>query len=199
MICIRCGKSNASNSSQCGSCGAVLPRNYGTAEPTGLLSLEDGRSYEPPDRVYPNSAIQGLEEALASHLEEGAPEQDVYDWLTEMERRIADLLSFMPEANQAVLAQQEADPDDLPHRIGYLLQVGIQRFNDATEQFRARMATDEDDFDEILDELQLANDYICHSAVLVGELFAREGVTVSLVGEGEESLNQEAVEETAEA
>ncbi|MBT9584417.1 hypothetical protein IV102_13830 [bacterium] len=195
MICIRCGKLNSSNSSKCGSCGAVLPRNYGQSDSSSLLSLEDGRNYEPPDRVYPNTAIQGLEEALAVHLEEDGPEQDVYTWLAEIEKRTADLLSFMPQASEAIRGQQEADPDDLPHRIGYLLQVGIQRFNDATQEFREKMAGDDVDFDDVLDELQLANDFICHSATLVGELFAREGVTVSLVAEGE----LESQEEPAEA
>ncbi len=70
MICIRCGKLNSSNSSKCGSCGAVLPRNYGQSDSSSLLSLEDGRNYEPPDRVYPNTAIQGLEEALRPMLAE---------------------------------------------------------------------------------------------------------------------------------
>jgi hypothetical protein len=197
MICIRCGKSNSSNASQCGSCSAVLPRNYGQSESSSLLSLEDGRNYEPPDRVYPNTAIQGLEEALAVHLEEDGPEEDVYAWLAEIEKRTSDLLSFLPEATEAIRSQQEADPDDLPHRIGYLLQVGIQRFNDATQQFREKMAGDDADFEDILDELQLANDYICHSAILVGELFAREGMTVSLVAEGEAESEEEALEEEA--
>lgn len=181
MLCVRCGQKNSKKSNSCGSCGAVLPRNYGEADTSSTLSLEDGRNYDPPDRVYPNTAIQALEDALAVYLDEDGPEDPVWDALEEMERRIAQLLTFLPQAAEAIAAQKEADPDDLPHRIGYLLQVGVQRFNDATEKFGDLLEGDGDDFDDVLDELQLSNDFICHAAFLVGELFSRDGMTVSLV------------------
>ena len=193
MLCIRCGNSNDPLSKLCKGCGAVLPRNMGELSSSSSHTFEEGRSYDPPEVSYPNNAIEALAESLdAFFAGEGSGKLVMAD-VKELENRLGGLLAGMSDTTEAIEAQKEADPDDLPHRMGYLLQAGVQKFNDAMDRLRELMGGAEDDPDEILHELQTGNDYICHSAHLVNELFARDGKTVTLVFEDEPSEAPEAV------
>ena len=62
-------------------------------------------------------------------------------------------------------------------QVGYLFAVHAA----GVELFRQLLPLLLQMSQPVLDELQLSNDFICHAAFLVGELFSRDGMTVSLV------------------
>ena len=187
MQCIRCGATNDPQSKICRACGAVLPRNMAELPSTSALSLEEGRTYALPEVSYPNDALQALKESLDAFFSGEGSGREVLQYIKELESRQAAFTAQLPDFSEAIEAQKEADPDDLPHQIGYLLQVGVQKFGDALERLRQLIAGSDDDPDVILLDLQTGNDYICHCSHLVQELFARDGETVKLVAAAPES------------
>jgi len=180
MLCVRCGSSNQNQDRNCRACGAILPRNFGESQSSSLMDLHDGRSYDAPDCSYSNNALDALEEAVDIFFEGRGSSAAIEGCLKELESRLGGLLTCMPDTLLAIQAQKEDDPDDVPHQIGYLVQMGIQFFNNGLDQMREVLSGADHSVDEVLDALRKGNDYICHSAALVSLLFAREGQSVQL-------------------
>jgi hypothetical protein len=180
MLCVRCGSTNPNHEKTCGNCGAVLPRNLGQTEGSSVLDLQDGRSYAAPDKSYPNAALDALEDTIDGFLEGKLDQQAVLAQIDQLEALFGSLLACLPDTLEAIEQQKEADPDDLPHHIGYLVQMGTSFFNDGLALIEEALDGSDEQIDRALDELRKGNDYICHSSALISELFAREGQTVEI-------------------
>lgn len=172
MLCVRCGCPNPGQTKLCGKCGAVLPRSAGESISTRSHDLHEGQSYEPPAESYPNDALDALEAVLEQFFEDEADIEGVEDKIQTLEERLSVLLERLPSTLEAVESQKEFFSDDnLPHQIGFLVKVGVQRFNDAIDELYKALEEEMDEsIDGILEELALGNDYICHAAALMGRL-----------------------------
>ena len=152
-----------------------MPQVSSVAPPESILNLEEGRAYQPPNRSYPNNALDGLEEAVDAFFDGTGPLSDVEAWMDELEVRLARLQATIPKTLEAIERQKELDPDDLPHQIAYLIQVGGQLFNEGMDGLNQILDGSDESIDDVLVKLRKGNDYICHSSGLVDEIFARVG------------------------
>lgn len=180
MQCFRCSHDNPPHLRFCGKCQATLPVNVGVEATTSLLDMEEGRAYLAPDRNYPNALIDELQDALLAFDEGTCSEDEVWDIAEELRERFQELAGVAPEMLQAVRDQLSlAQDDEEAHNLAYLIQFGCQRFSDALQELQNFLENDQGDPDQIVLQLQSANDYLCHSATLSSAMLAREDTPAS--------------------
>lgn len=186
MLCIRCGCPNPGQTKLCGKCGAVLPRSAGESASTSSYDLHEGQTYDPPTESYPNDVLEALESVLVQFFEDEADTEDVENKIQALEERLSVLLEHLPATLDAVESQKDLFSDDnLPHQIGFLVKVGVQRFNDAIDELYKALEEEMDEsIDGILEELALGNDYICHAAALMGQLLEKIDIALGQLESG---------------
>ncbi|HIB68624.1 MAG TPA: zinc ribbon domain-containing protein [Phycisphaerales bacterium] len=180
MLCLRCGAENQNGARLCGSCGAILPRNAVFAQAMSHLDLKEGKTYDKPDRNYPNVQIDQLETAIIDFLNGQENEDKVYDLADQLEETAAEVLDSIPRAVTAAnYDKQNQDEDELRHLLPYLLSTGAELLNTALSELDAFLSGEPVEIEPVMEKLRESNNYLCHSANIIQTLFEEADAAIT--------------------
>ena len=180
MLCLRCRAENQNGARLCGSCGAILPRNAAFAQAMSHLDLKEGKTYDKPDRSYPNIQIDQLEAAINDFLNGQGNEEEVYDLADQLEETAAEVLDSIPRAVTAANYDKDNQEDDeLRHLLPYLLSTGAELLNTALSELDDFLSGEPVEIEPVLKKLRESNDYLCHSANIMQTLLAEVSASVT--------------------
>lgn len=171
-LCVRCSCPNPPQSSRCGRCGAILPRVAGEeSASSGLLSLEEGRTYSGPTQTFETENLARLRELLEDFLA-GGDDGPVREWLTHLANELQDFSSTGVDGLKDALAadQQLGLPGDFPHQVRYLVSKGILLCQNGLQGLHSALDSDDAQaIDESFSEFQMGNDHLCSAVLLMAD------------------------------
>lgn len=171
-LCIRCSCPNPPQSSRCSRCGAILPRVAGEdPASSGLLSLEEGRTYSAPTQAFETENLARLREYLADFLA-GGDDAPARDWLRHLTCELEEFSNKgVAGLKDALAADQQLElPDDFQHQTSYLVSKGILLCENGLRGLHSALDShDTQALEECFDEFRAGNDHLCTAVLLMAD------------------------------
>jgi hypothetical protein len=174
MLCPKCSAQTQPEHKQCPGCGALLPRQAPSGNPTLALGFREGVTYLTPTHHYTTPAIEKLQLLVRGLLDGEELFEELEDHLQRMAENFAEFEEKHVGEMQALLNQESNRfPDDNYNvQMSYLLRRGLQIFEDGCHAFDTFFDAESEDADELeaaFNKVRDGHDYVCYALEIAND------------------------------